>query len=271
MAQHRPPPTPGTAGTGQLPRLPALGDSLRVVRENLNLSRSKAYARHGVSASYLFEIEVNGYVPGLETLDKIIDGYRLGPALARHLRELRAAPEDLAPLSKLHECVTSNAAHLAHLADLEGRGIIAAFVDPLWNILACTDALRANLPGIDETWSVPAWTFSATARQIIIDWEYEATHSVATLKSTLGRYRDSEQARTLIHRLRPNRDFQRLWNTSIDVTHTRDVNDLLHIRDPHTGVPGSCLITVADADQSHNIQLLTAINKPYAGPEPSGA
>lgn len=255
------------SGSTRLPRLPALGATLWTIREDhLKLSRSKAYQRHAVSQSYLFNIEVHGTVPTLETLDRLIDGYNLPPLLARHLRDLRTPPECLAPASKLRDSVTSNHTLLNHLDDLERRSIIAAYVDPLWNVLACTEPLRANLPGIEDTWSVPAWTFSPAAKRVIVDWEHEAAHTVATLRVALGRYRDSEQARQLMHRLRPNLDFQRLWNGSIDVAYSRDSSNLLHIRDPLTETPGSYLLAVADVDQSRNIQLLTAIGKPYSGP-----
>ncbi|SUE28909.1 DNA-binding protein [Nocardia farcinica] len=195
----------------RLPSIPTLGTSLRTIRDDhLRLSRSAAQQRHGVSQSYLFDLEADKEMPTLETLDRIITGYDLSPTLRRHLHELRAGPEYLAPIDKLLTLDPHRAALLEHLDALEARDILAAYIDPIANVLACNNAFASRLPGINEIRCVPMWIFSPVARPIIIDWEYEAAHAVATLKPVLGRYRESEQAHELIHHLRPHKDFQRI-------------------------------------------------------------
>jgi len=250
----------------QLPRIPTLGNSLRTIREDhLRLSRSAAQQRHSVSPSYLFEIEADREKPTLETLDKIIAGYDLSPMLERHLRELRVAPEHLAPTEKLLTRCTNHAA-LEHLTDLGRRDTLAAYFDPFSNVLASNNAFRSRLPGLDKTDSVPSWLFSPVARTAVIDWEHEAAHAIASLKAILGRYRDAEQAHDLIHRLRPNNDFQRFWSAGTDVAYGRDTSDLLHWRNPTTGEPESYLLTFSNVDHTQNVQLVTAIRKTYSGP-----
>ncbi|MFI9410051.1 MmyB family transcriptional regulator [Nocardia gamkensis] len=256
----------GSAGDKPLPRIPTLGSTCLLIREDLGLSRNGAQQRHGISPSHLFNIEHDRYVPTFETLEKIISGYRLDAMMARHLRELRAPAEHLAPVDKLRECVNANDALIEHLQDLERREVLAAYVDPVWNVLACNDSFRAALPGLDKTDCIPTWLFSPHARPVFPQNPTEAAHSVATLKAVLGRYRDSEQAHDLMRQLRPHKEFQRLWTSSIRVAYGRETNELLHMRDPETGELASYRLSVADVSQSQDVLLLTAIRKPYAGP-----
>jgi transcriptional regulator with XRE-family HTH domain len=139
---------------------------LRLIREDLGLSRFTAHDRHGISASYLFEIETDRYIPKLEALEMIIAGYTVDSLLGRHVRELRAPPEDLAPVDKLRQAVTDNVDWISHLDDLERRDVLAAYVDPIWDILACNDLFRSALPGIEKTDSIPIWIFSPIAQTV---------------------------------------------------------------------------------------------------------
>ncbi|MGQ4618970.1 MmyB family transcriptional regulator [Nocardia sp. R7R-8] len=262
-------PTPRSSGSARdkpLPRIPTLGHTCLLIREDLGLSRNGAHQLHGISQSHLFNIEHDRYVPTVETLEKIISGYRVEAMMARHLRELRAPAEYLAPVGKLRECVNGNDALIEHLHDLEQRDILAAYVDPVWNVLACNESFRAALPGLDTTDCIPTWLYSGYARSVFLQNPMEAAHSVATLKGVLGRYRDSEQAHDLMRQLRPHKEFQRLWSSSIHVAYGRDTNNLLHIRDPDTGELASYRLSVADVSQSQDVLLLTAIRKPYSGP-----
>ncbi|WP_067473403.1 MmyB family transcriptional regulator [Nocardia amamiensis] len=259
----------GNARGGRLPRIPTLGSTCRLIREDLGLSRFGAQQRHGISPSYLFDIEKDDYTPSFETLEKIISGYGLNPMQARHLRELRTPAEELAPADNLRQCVNDNTDLISHLHDLEQREVLAAYLDPLWNALASNDSFQATTPGLQETDCIPTWLFSPAAKSVFVQWPHESAHSVATLKATLGRYRDSEQAKDLMRQLRPVKEFRRQWSASIDVAYGRDTNDLLHLRDPATDELSSYRLSVADVTQTQNVLLLTAIRKPYSGPEPS--
>ncbi|MEU2032594.1 helix-turn-helix domain-containing protein [Nocardia amamiensis] len=254
---------------GRLPRIPTLGSTCRLIREDLGLSRFGAQQRHGISPSYLFNIEKDEYTPTFETLEKIIAGYGLNPMQARHLRELRTPAEELAPTDKLRQCVNENVDLVSHLDDLEQREVLAAYLDPLWNVLGRNYLFRAATPGLEETNCIPVWLFTPQAKTAFVLWAHESAHSVATLKATLGRYRDSEQAKDVIRQLRPVKEVRNQWSSSIDVAYGRDTNDLLHLRDPATGELTSYRLSVADVTQTQNVLLLTAIRKPYSGPEPS--
>ncbi|WP_433620901.1 helix-turn-helix domain-containing protein [Nocardia sp. CA-120079] len=248
------------------PSIPTLGTTLRLIREDLGLARSTARDRHGISDSYLFEIETDRYVPKLETLEAIIAGYKVDSLLARHLHELRAPAEDLAPVHKLRQSVAANLDWISHLDDLERRGVFAAYVDPIWNVLACNDLFHTALPGIEKTDSIPTWIFSPIAQQVFVDWNREAAHSVAYNKAILGIYRDSQQARDLIRQLGPNKQCRRLWAASLSVTYGRDTDHLLHHRDVTTGELRSYRISIAPHTEALDVYLVTAIGKPYSGP-----
>ncbi|NEW27066.1 MmyB family transcriptional regulator [Nocardia cyriacigeorgica] len=236
------------------------------MREELGLSRSRAYIRHGVSASYLSAIESDAVVPRIEMVEAIISGYRLGPLNARYLRDLHAPPRPLEPLDVLRSHVASNAGLVAQLNELEQRGTPAVLVDPFWNTLASNDAFLRMLPGIDEFGSITSWLSGPDARRVLIDWNREVAHSIASTKSVLARYRDSQQAHDLIREFQHNSVFSHAWQSHTDIGYGRDSTDLMHCLSP-TGEPISYRVAIAEPGQAPDVQLLMALPRPYTGPE----
>lgn len=249
----------------QRPRIPTLGSACRLMREELGLSRASAYIRHGVSPSYLSAIESDSVIPRIEMVESIITGYRLGPLKARYLRDLHAPPRPLEPLDELRAQVASNDGLLIQLSELQERGTLAALVDPLWNILATNEAFRSTLTGIEQANSILSWLFGPDARQVLIDWDREVAHAMATTKSVLGRYRDSVQAHDLIHEFQHNSEFCHAWQTNTDIGYGRDSTDLMHCLSP-TDEPTSYRVTIAEPGQAPDVQLLMALPRPYTGP-----
>ncbi|MEU2258093.1 helix-turn-helix domain-containing protein [Nocardia xishanensis] len=247
-------------------RIPTLGRTCLLLRRERGLTFAKAYARHGVSRSYLTEIEQDTRLPSLETLERMIDGYEADLLTARHLRELRAPAEDLPPTDYLRQCVTGNPAAIDHLRDLDGHGVLAVYLDPLWNMLACNDSFRTATAGLSEIELIHTWLFSPPAQDFFLDWPSEATHAVASSKPILGRYRESEQARRFMQILGQNPEFVRFWTGSIRIAYGRNAGDLLHLLDPVTGEPMSYSLSISNLTQSEHVLLVTAIRKPYSGP-----
>lgn len=258
-ARHRHIPPPG---------IPSFAQTCRLIRDELGLTREKAEKRTGVSRAHIYNIESGKFSPNQEMLENLIAGYQLNPTQARHLRELRAPPEYLRPLDELRRSVNGDTGLINHLADLEQRDILAAYIDPLWNILACNDAFRSVLPEIDHAEGLTGYIFAPIAKSVFVDWEHEAAHIVARIRGALGRYRESGQSQALVRMLRHNKDFHRLWISTIQVMYRRDVGSLLHLCEPDTGDLSSYLLSLAEVDQTQNALLLTAIRKPYSGPEP---
>ncbi|MFI6041969.1 helix-turn-helix domain-containing protein [Nocardia sp. NPDC051321] len=213
------------------PSIPTLGPTCRHFREYLGLTREEACKLLGLSTPYLFRIETRGQIPSMELLDTIIDGYDLDSGQRRHLRELHAPAEHLEPVHELRHRVTTNAAQMAHLRDLESLGVLGAYVDQMASMLACNNLFRTAMAGIEEAGSYPVWLFSSMAKEVVADWEHEADHCVAGIKGVLGRYRAAQQGHGLLRSLRNTKEFQYRWAASIDIAYGRDTNDLLRLRD----------------------------------------
>ncbi|WP_159080557.1 MmyB family transcriptional regulator [Nocardia suismassiliense] len=243
-----------------------MGTTLRSIRDSLGLTRLTAHNRHGVSYSYLYEIEADKCTLKLETLEALISGYKVDPLLARHLRELRSAPAVLMPRERLRRRVTSNPDWMSHLDDLQERGVLAAYLDPFWNVLACNELFLSVMPGLEKTCSIAEWLFSPIAQEAWVDWEKEAAWNVAYDKAILGLYRESQQARDLVRHLGPNSEFRRMWASSVDVNYGRDSDSLLHVRHPPNNEIVSYWLSFAPMVEDMTILLATAIPKPYAGP-----
>ncbi|MFC9432424.1 helix-turn-helix domain-containing protein [Nocardia sp. NPDC057030] len=241
------------------PSIPSLGATCRHIREYRDLSRDTVRKRLGLSTSYLFRIEMQGVMPSIEVLDQIIEGYNLDTAQARHLRELRAPTEQLEPSHELCHRVATNAAHMAHLNDLESLGVLGAYVDPFASILACNNLFRSAMPGIEDLKSYPIWLFSSAAKEVVVDWEREADHCIASNKATLGRYRDAGQAQDFLRHLRNNKEYRNRWAANIHISYGRDTNDLLHLRDP--GSKAVIDYNFSHSNESRNVMLYVGFPK----------
>ncbi|MBF6325891.1 helix-turn-helix domain-containing protein [Nocardia cyriacigeorgica] len=255
-----------TSRTRQRPSIPTLGSACRQMRDELGLSRASAYTLHGVSPSYLADIEADLVTPRIEMLDSIIAGYQLDPFKARYLRDLHAPPLELAPVAVLRRQVTSNTGLMMQLSELEERDVLAALVDPLWNILACNDLFESTLAGVEATYSITGWLFGPHSQQVLIERDREIGHSIASTKSVLARYRDSQQARDLIRGYQHNQEFCDAWRSNTDIGYGRDSADLMHCLSPATREPISYRVTIAEPGQAPNVQLLMALPRPYSGP-----
>ncbi|WP_338760886.1 helix-turn-helix domain-containing protein [Nocardia vulneris] len=241
------------------PSIPTLGGTCRHFREYQRLGRGAVQKRLRLSTSYLFRIEAQGHIPRMQIVDQLIEGYRLDNAQGRHLRGLVVPAQHLEPAHELRDRVTNSAGQMAHLRDLESRGVLGAYVDPFATILACNHLFRSALPGIEEMGSYPVWLFSPMAKNVVIDWEHEADHCVASAKGALGLYRDSHQALDLLRHLRNIKEFQNRWAASIHISYGRDTNDPLHLRDPSSEAVTA--YNFSQFPESHGILLCVGFPK----------
>jgi hypothetical protein len=171
------------------------------------------------------------------------------------------------PTKKLRGWVSANRDWMSHLDDLQHRGVLAAYLDPIWNVLACNDLFLSTMPGLENTDSIPTWLFSPIAKSVWADWEKEAAWNVAYNKAILGLYRESQQARDLIQRVGSHSEFRRLWSASVDVTYSRDSDSLLHVRHPPNSEVASYRLSIAPMVEDMTVLLVIAIPKPYSGPQ----
>ncbi|MGN2635044.1 helix-turn-helix domain-containing protein [Nocardia takedensis] len=242
------------------PRVPTLGNTCRRIRDERGYTRDYAAAMLRISRSYLSDIERGRRNPSPELLELIIVGYRLDSALARHVRELRLAAVNLEPTAVLARCVTDNALLMAHLRDLNARGDLAAYIDPVWNVLACNDLFREALPGLERTGSVPVWIFSDDSKPILTDRPFELDYTAAAIRAITGRYRNTEQVRALFRYLGPNVEFRTSWSDDVRAAYGRDPSALMYAIHPVTGLPASYSLTISN--QSESVLLLILSPKP---------
>ncbi|MFI9508574.1 helix-turn-helix domain-containing protein [Nocardia sp. NPDC052566] len=248
--------------------MPDLHRCCRDFREGLHKSRAQAYRATGVGQSYIKQIEDGTRTPSVETLDKLIAGYALTPAQAQFLRELRMPSIALPPLEQMRHAVRNDATFLARLREHQHEAKPAAYIDPLWNVLAANDAFFRALPGVERSVSVLAWLFTPAAKQVLVEWDSEASQAIAIIKAILGRHRNTAQARELMRHLGPNLDVRRIWLDSIEISYGRGASTPIHLRDQDTGEPISYLYTtnVDDPRRSPYLFLISAVPKPYSGP-----
>ncbi|MGW6729597.1 MmyB family transcriptional regulator [Nocardia sp. NPDC055029] len=244
--------------------IPNLALTLRWIRDDLRLTQRQAASQIGFSEIHLGRFETGKSKPPPESLEQIISGYRVNKAMAAHLRELAGRAIPLAPATALRAYVRAEKSLMLNLDRFQARAVPAAFIDPFCNVLACNDVFTAALPGIDDGWSIPLWMFS-DQRDAVVDPEAEGAWSVSILKATLGRHRDSEQARELVTGLEDSRWARRLWAASLAVATGRDARSPMHARDARGNLV-SYQLALTEGLPAHHIQLVTATPEPYTGP-----
>ncbi|WP_328715946.1 helix-turn-helix domain-containing protein [Nocardia salmonicida] len=243
-----------------------MGNTCRWIRDANDLTRDQAAATVRISVSHLQRIERGISIPHKNSLEDISRGYRLDPAMITHLHDLAAPAVNLMPAAHLRAYVLADTALTLNLARFQARGILAAYTDPLWNVLARNDLFADVLTGIDNSGSVALWTFSEHSEAVLLDPLTEKAWTVAMLKGAMGRYRDTEQAQDLVRALAPIREVQRLWAASPTVSYGRDPRTMIQARDP-TQNPAEYQLAVTETLPMQHIQLITAVPNP--DPDPS--
>jgi transcriptional regulator with XRE-family HTH domain len=246
---------------------PTLGGTCLAIRKALGLSRGAAYRAHGVSQSYLFDIEHDIRIPSDTTLNRLIDAYGLDSQRSRHLRELRAPAQNLPATDELGTQLRHHTRLLRHLDYLENHGILGAYVDPLYNILACNDIFRTAWPGSTDTNSLLTWIFQEQSARLAPDRDREAAHTVAIARALAGRYRASGQTKKLLQQLADHDEFTERWISTIDVAYSRSPDELLHRRHPDTGEPVSFIMSMTEVLHTPHISHITLLPLPYHGPD----
>lgn len=207
-------------------RMPSLGSFLRQVRENIiiartgrSLPRERAAQRIGLSVYYLSQVETGVRTPTADALRLVAEGYQLTADQAAYLHTLRDPPQ---PLPETLCTPTEDLRTLTdRLTDFDSGGIVAAYFDPLWNLIAANPSFARAFPGMDEpgrNWV--SWHFSDSGRHHLHNWDAESALMAALLKPGLARHRESDSAHRLLDRLRTRSGFAAAWNTTT-VLHSR--------------------------------------------------
>lgn len=253
---YRSEPNSGPAPKARIPDLPS---TLLAIRKHLGWSRARAYLSHGVSGSYLSQIEDGTRTPSLDLLQQMITGYNLTCAQSQYLHDLRAPSRHLSPTPDLRQFIARTPQLVRHLDDLDQRCVPAACINPLKQILATNHTWRRTLPGMYEIGCIPEWLLSPTGQATVLGWHSEALYSVAAIRPGLARYRDTEQARTVLATLTKYPAFNEIWQSSVDVIYGRDTSNPLQCHHPDNGERYSLTLSLSSVTQTQEVLLVTAV------------
>lgn len=235
-----PPNDPRRARASRDTELPDLARWVRQVREHRGLNRPEAAVLLDVGYELLKKIEYGKATCTPAVLEQMIDTYDLDTAQARHSRDLAEPPVALAQIDHMRTHHNTND-HLAILTDFDERGIPAAYIDPLWNVVYANDHFHAELPGLDRYDDNLALLFFhpgsilPTAESLVVHWDRAAAYLVATLRAAFGIHRDTPEAQLLYQKLRGALTFTDLWDNSIAVAYGYQTEKPIQLREPDTG------------------------------------
>ncbi|MGW5569879.1 MmyB family transcriptional regulator [Nocardia thailandica] len=233
--------------------VPNFADTIRRIRDDLGLTRDDVAA---ISRAHLARLE-NGQRPTEQMIEHLVTAYDANDDLTRHLRELSTPAEHLEADSSARTRIQNDPILREQLDHLDRRGILGAYIDPLWNVLFANKTFRETLSGIDEQQSMALWQFSKAAEEILLDIEHERAHTVACLRAAAGRFRDSPHTSKLLRQLVSIPEFQRLWAGPIRVEYGRPLQDLIHARTT-SGEPVAFRLGFTDWIPPHRARLITA-------------
>ncbi|WP_198161954.1 MmyB family transcriptional regulator [Nocardia puris] len=253
------------------PELPSLGSWVRRAREHRRLTRPRAAELLHVSTDLLKKIERDEIPCSPAVLGNMATAYDLDDAQRRYTHDLSQPPVPLSTVAELRSW-TSTPEHGAKLDYLDRRGLIGAYIDPLWNVVLSNQRFRTALPGVERYGdNIALWFFhpgshARTAESLVLHWDSAAAYLVASLRGALGRHRDTPHARTLYQELRGAATFTRLWDTSLSVAYGVRTEQPVHLRDPTTGQPYAAHIHLGA--QGTDLHFGFAYRDPADQPQP---
>ena len=243
----------------------------RAIREHHQLTRREAESVTGVSSDYLKNIET-GWRPSPDYLEKLITGYRLDHAQQRLTWDLWRPPVHLAPAEELRDRITTPD-RIELLTRLDKAGILAAYVDPLWHILAANSTFYQVLPdartvtgGNVAAWAMPPAPAPSPAKPLFLDPQSEGHILFGMLRGAIGRYRDSPHVIRLYQQLARNDAFRRHWHTGIHVAYGRHIEQIVHLRNPATGKPYTLDVQIAKLAHFPEVRSVIAWPPPPEAP-----
>ncbi len=124
----------------------------------------------------------------------------------------------------------------AYLTELEDRGVLGIYSDPIGNILAVNQLMSDIFTGIEEFGNVMKWWFSPAALQVVPQWDVESDFLVGTFKAAFGRHRTAPAANELLRHLRRYHAFTQRWLNSTFVAYNRPTARPIRLRLPPDGV-----------------------------------
>lgn len=225
------------------------GSYMRALRERRGLPRAQVAKWLQMQPNSLGGIE-NGYRrPTPEIVNQFAQVMSLTPSEERYLRKLAAVTKSKAKATSKPKAPPaspdySNIITKEMQAALDGLAPhAAAWVDPLWRVLASNSAYRRAYPGLEDAGNILTWFFRhPDSRATVLDWEGEAALTVAWFRALVGEYGNPAWARALIDDLSDSEDFVRMWKSGT-VTFNR-TSPYMHLWDSRFGEPYTLLVQI---------------------------
>lgn len=220
--------------------LPDLRRWVRQVREARGLTRAEAAYRLQVSEDLIKKIERGERSASPTVREQFITGLGMNESQARYTRELAGPPLPLPSIEELRARPVA-CEHHTTLRRLDERGLVGAYLDPLWNVVYASERFRSVLPELADyddnlsQWFFHPGTTTLTAEALLVHWDAAATYMVASLRAKFGIYRHSPRARTLHEKLSAATTFRQRWTDSIEVAYGHKTVHPLQVRDRDTG------------------------------------
>ncbi|MDJ0362295.1 helix-turn-helix transcriptional regulator [Rhodococcus sp. H29-C3] len=224
-------------------RPPNLGDYVRALRTRSTpphpdgLTRNEFAANIFWSVSHITQIERNESTsPSVEFLDAAATELGLDRIQRRHLYNLARRTQTERETSTTAWTVDEYRA----LVTPEMRTVIAAldphlvaYLDEQWNVIECNAAYDRAFPGLVDDGNVLRWFFSTPkSKQVMVQWEAEATLTVNWFRALMGRYYNPEWGIETLDELSQFPAFRQLWEKE-DVRFGRH-QPYMHLRDPNS-------------------------------------
>jgi len=239
--------------------IPSLPDYLEHVRTDLGWSRRQVSNLGDVSLHQLRHVEHGTRNATAEVVDQLIAAYQLTAAQARYIRELLMPAVPLPYPPGLGSQVRRTPDLIAHLAELEDRGVLGIYTDPIGNVLALNTPMRAAFPELEQIGNTIRWWFSPPAPQAVVDWDTETDLVVAWFKAAIARHRSAPEVGDLLGDLSRHGAFLWPWVHSTRVVYTRPTDTPLRLRRLPDGREYSVIVQSNEESDSRHIRLHTMI------------
>ncbi|MFC9995658.1 hypothetical protein [Nocardia sp. NPDC127526] len=255
--------------TKKLPQYSA-GSYMRELRERRNLPRAQVALWVRQQPNSLGAIE-NGWSRATQqTIDLFVQAMSLPAAEERYLRKLAAT--DIPKKSKARATAKAASHDYTNVISADMQAALdglaphaAAWVDPMWRVLASNAAYRRAYPGLEDAGNVLTWFFyHPDSRTTMLDWEGEAALTVAWFRTLISEHGNPEWARDLLNDLSDSEDFARMWKSG-SVTFNRK-SPYMHLWDSRFGQPYSLLVQITRGPGDlPPMQHFLGIRMPYVG------
>jgi len=202
------------------------------------MTRAQLAVASGLSTGYITKLE-QGHAdnPSAEVVHRLCEALEISGAQRVHLFALaRQVPTPTGSAGVVVDPDATRRSITAEQIEMLERlnPHTCSYVDQYWNVLYANSECRRLYRGLTEAGSTLTWMFlSSEAREVMVDWDFEAATMVAWMRAMYARRPDDAVFRALLEQCAVNPDFVTYWDSQ-DVVVARKAPHL-RLRDLDTG------------------------------------